>query len=325
MKNNSAPLEKKSKLAFLDEGTPKQQKQKKILLYVILSTVAALVLSLSVFLTVGIISLVKDDAGDPDNSQNNEQNNRSDNSSGGQLSGYISSSFSADQKNNGNLLLIDDSHLFAGSASTVLVNDHRSEAKVYSIEGTTTLGGTEEAVIALNSMIEAFYLSTQNDCLYVYNAHRKGSDKADIFASGLCFTLTYVDMNDKKHDHSIYNESEYSWIYDNAHKYGFVQLYPASADDEDTSKANIFRYVGEPHASYMKRQGLTLDKYLELLKTKTPDKALSLTDSAGNKYKVYYLTSAGGLVPSDASTYTVSGDNMGGYVVTVCTSKKAAS
>ena len=120
---------------------------------------------------------------------------------------------------------------------------------------------------------------------------------------------------------------DYSWLYDNAHKYGFIRLYPVSGegDEADTSNANIFRYVGEAHASYIYKNKLTLESYIELIKTKPAADALSITAASGAKYKVYYVGEGAAQIVPSTFEYTVSGDNMGGYIVTVNTSKKISA
>lgn len=62
------------------------------------------------------------------------------------------------------------------------------------------------------------------------------------------------------------NEEVYSWLAENAHKYGFIQRYPQD-------KTNItgfeyepwhYRYVGSEAAADIHEQGLCLEEYLEL-------------------------------------------------------------
>ena len=72
----------------------------------------------------------------------------------------------------------------------------------------------------------------------------------------------------------------------------------------------------------MYNSGLCLEEYVQLLKTSySGGEHLAITGTDGNQYEVYYvpasdteLTSI--KVPKDHS-YTVSGDNAGGFIVTV--------
>ena len=63
------------------------------------------------------------------------------------------------------------------------------------------------------------------------------------------------------------NTREGAWLRENAPAYGFILRYPAG-------KENItgyayepwhFRYVGQPLALYLKKEGLTLEEYYHLL------------------------------------------------------------
>ena len=88
--------------------------------------------------------------------------------------------------------------------------------------------------------------------------------------------------------------------------------------------------MGIPHATYIEQNGLCLEEYVALLKNNhsttngTNVKMLSVdTDGNGQaNYGVYYVPAqtAGDItavpVPKDHA-YTISGDNIGGFIVTV--------
>ena len=73
----------------------------------------------------------------------------------------------------------------------------------------------------------------------------------------------------------------------------------------------------------MTEHSLCLEEYVELLRTQyTGSNHLSVKDASGESYEVYYVpASANELttiqVPENYA-YTVSGDNIGGFIVTVC-------
>jgi len=168
--------------------------------------------------------------------------------------------------------------------------------------------------------------------------------------TGLVFTLrTYTDNSDRP---VALSENVYKdWIYENAHRYGIICRYPA----DKTDKTGIdgydycFRYVGVAHATYMYENNLCLEEYVALLKNYTADAPLKveIKDKDGKvteAYAVYYtaastaeelttvsvpkdFTNKTGYTPANkkdfdaflpaAGEYTVSGDNIGGFVVTV--------
>ncbi len=111
---------------------------------------------------------------------------------------------------------------------------------------------------------------------------------------------------------------EGSWLSKNAWKYGFILRYPK----DKTAVTGIqfepwhFRYVGLPHSVIMHENDWTLEEYLDELK-----RAKSMAAHVeGTTYRIsYYPVSAPQAdidVPVEG-TYTVSGDNKGGIIVTV--------
>lgn len=75
-----------------------------------------------------------------------------------------------------------------------------------------------------------------------------------------------VDFNDVSRDFK--NTDAYSWLIENAEKYGFIQRYPE--DKEDITGINYecwhFRYVGKENAAEMNRLHLCLEEYVLYLK-----------------------------------------------------------
>jgi D-alanyl-D-alanine carboxypeptidase len=302
----------------LEGGSIDSQRKKRTTICAIIATAAALAVSLLAFLVTGVFSLL-DDAFEakPSKDKNNTV-------------GYVVTTLTEEQRKSGNLLLLDDDHPYRGSNIIMLIADAANRSKTaggswaYTIGGTTTLGGTEEAITAFNNMISAYYASDASggdDNIYINSAHHNAStSQSEIYRSGLCFGLTYYEdyYADSTKRPSIYGVEKYAWIYQNAHKYGFIQLFPAisAGGNVDTTNANIFRYVGVPHATYIKEQNITLAQYLEFIKTKTADAPLTITASDAS-YNIYHIAEgAEARVPSEQS-YEVSGDNMGGYIITV--------
>ncbi|ENQ3106290.1 D-Ala-D-Ala carboxypeptidase VanY [Bacillus cereus] len=110
---------------------------------------------------------------------------------------------------------------------------------------------------------------------------------------------------------------EGKWIEENVWKYGFVLRYPKN-------KSNItgiqyepwhIRYVGLPHSAVMQKNNFTLEEYLDFLKEK---KEIS-TYIEGEKYTISYYKVSENInvnVPVNKH-YEISGDNIGGVIVTV--------
>ena len=119
---------------------------------------------------------------------------------------------------------------------------------------------------------------------------------------------------------------DYSWIDENCDHYGYILRYAADKAEITGIQAEPwhYRYVGEPHATYMKENNLCLEEYLTQLKDYTPDNRLQIVNWDGEIYEVYYVAadmaadSTYVLVPPDQD-YTISGNNSDGFIITVDT------
>lgn len=145
-------------------------------------------------------------------------------------------------------------------------------------------------------------------------------------ATGLTLNLRYSGVTPDPIMESDL-KSDFKWIYDNAHKYGFIIRFPDSCGcDRDFDEANTsvrMRYVGYEHAYYIKTNGICLEEYIALLRDhhKASGTHLTFTADNGKSYEVYYVSYSGEptsvLVPKNEEYY-VSGDNLNsGFIVTV--------
>ena len=115
-------------------------------------------------------------------------------------------------------------------------------------------------------------------------------------------------------------------IADLADSYGFIQRYPAGKSDytglKDGVMPYLYRYVGVPHARVMAEGGYCLEEYIEGIKNYTAANQLSVTDG-DHVYHVFYVPAAAEgdttfEIPTIYSdSYTVSGNNVDGFIVTV--------
>ena len=199
-----------------------------------------------------------------------------------------------------------------------------------------------ETLKALIAWTDAFSITNNNIDLFIYNedGYRTAAKQEALYAkkptsyatsgasehhTGKVIDLYgQVSSNDPIHrlDDAVY-KATYQWLYDNAYKYGFVLRYPAekAATTGVEYEPYHFRQVGYAHAYYMYKNNLCLEEYLELLRGRTAEAPLEFKGDDGNKYMVYYQAASAEAttkltVPADYS-YTVSGDNMGGFIVTV--------
>jgi len=72
-------------------------------------------------------------------------------------------------------------------------------------------------------------------------------------------------------DHGYKNTTAAKWLFDNAYKYGFILRYPEDKQHITTYTFEPwhYRYVGLESASYMKKNNLCLEEFLNLQNNKT--------------------------------------------------------
>lgn len=134
---------------------------------------------------------------------------------------------------------------------------------------------------------------------------------------------------------------EYEWITENCNKYGFIRRYQAEKLDKTgiSNEEWHFRFVDIPHAYAMKNADLCLEEYIDMLKTEhdvTNDTPYEVSTDIGD-FLIYYVPADTAdityiSVPQGAKlvsgsfaaehsiksgTYTVSGTNEGGFIVTI--------
>lgn len=107
-----------------------------------------------------------------------------------------------------------------------------------------------------------------------------------------------------------------------AASFGFVERYPAGKENV-TGIAHEpwhFRYVGIPHAAIMAEQGLTLEEYIAFLKQFSHGIKSYEYQKDGLNMAVSYLAAVKGAnTQFDINTeapYSVSGDNVNGFIIT---------
>ncbi|MBQ0010104.1 MAG: M15 family metallopeptidase [Ruminococcus sp.] len=122
-----------------------------------------------------------------------------------------------------------------------------------------------------------------------------------------------------------FTPEQQQWMLDNCAKYGFVLRYDGSKFDitKILHETWHFRYVGTPHAAYMTEKNLCLEEYTDLLRNHYSYEQGPLSYiTEGKEYQIYFYPADSGeavtflKVPA-SSSYTVSGNNVDGFIVTV--------
>lgn len=258
----------------------------------------------------------------------------------------------------GALIIINGNNVYDftvnSEASLVKIIDSRpksGDTSLYMLKD-NTLRANPTALAAFNEMITAFYAQcaeadkTEAKNLTIWTAYRSEEDQSGLsvavgrsdFHSGMLFELRRYESADGKFYDDVKSKTVYKWIFDNAHKYGFILRYPDGTSavtgvSDDNRPGSALRYVGIPHATYIYQYNqknpddqMCLESYVEMLKSKTQSTPLKVTSEGTDKssYEVYYSSSTTVPVPKNY-VYEISGDNMGGFIVTVNKSVKKSS
>lgn len=316
-------------MKFVDEllegGTKRTQKKKKITLYCIYATLALIAIMLVILGTFGAASLI---SGIAENSENEADAPQV---TVGETEITV---LDAEGIYSGDLLLLDSAHRYRGEPETVVLRNYEGRPKtqtgsnVYSIIASGTdknvdFRGTPEAADALNLMMADYYAAKGDDNLCITRAYTQASKDTSnaLYSAATAFELKYY-FEYPGDVRGIFGVEKYEWIYANAHKYGFINVENPDATAEDEG-SGVFRYVGAPHATYMRTKKLTLSAYLEQLKSATPEAPL-LTKIGRVTYASYYVAADGEYHVPALHKYTVSGNNIDGYIITASITKTAA-
>ena len=302
-----------------------RRQTQRVVLLAMFATVALILVALLVLGGFAIVNAIIDARPAPDNNDNNTP-------SPNEIQ-FIQTTKSASSVHEGMLLLVNpqNEYKFLESAEKSLV--HIDDYRVRAADGKFCYQLSSQqyklqagAIDSLNAMMLKNYEMT-GDIIKITDAYRTLQAQADKeiapgysdHHSGYCFSIR--DNSD-----SSLLESDH-WIYQNCHKYGFVVRYPEGKESWTgvyEEYTYCLRYVGVAHATYMYENDLCLEEYLDLLKNSYSSAATRLTISAadGFDYDVYYVKASDSEVttidvPTSDFTYTVSGDNRSGFIVTV--------
>lgn len=250
--------------------------------------------------------------------------------------------------NKGYLILVNGtySYIFPDNPDFVDTYDYKSKAYKFRDNGMMM---DKTAAENLNNLLVDFYNETNNHNVIIISTYRGYDEQMRIYNNKVAYygsveeaskwvaypgtsehhTGLAVDLSIYTDDGESYNytgEGEYAWINTNCTNYGFIVRY----DSAKTDITNIayepwhFRYVGVPHAEIMAKYGLCHEEYISFLKAYPQNgNHLTYTTKDGSTYEIFYVQSEGDItevkLPLDAN-YTVSGNNVDGFIFTVKTS-----
>lgn len=223
--------------------------------------------------------------------------------------------------------LVSVETLYPAAADTYYVADYEIAVQSHIIEH-------------LNDWMTDFYNATYNDEALVVAGHRTVEYQQGLYMQavenhGQAHADAYIALPGHSEHHTglaidldtytsygnlggFDGEGVFARLVEDAWKYGFVQRYPeGKADITGISyEAWHFRYVGLPHSKVMRDNDLCLEEYIEFLKNYPYDGQHLTVEHEGISYEIYYCAGVEVPVPENGS-YTTSGNNVDGFIVTV--------
>ena len=311
--------------------------------------VIALVTAAIVFFSKLIITSINEPKETTQNSETSQDNNSN---TTAWNSSYTISPYATSNVSVGNLILVNSNNMYSFADSlkdkgTTNLYKYEGHGSYYVLPGSDTrvhtsiIPSLKQMIFDLVDANTTLGTTSDSDRIFITGAYRDtalqttlntNNPQSQPESPGYSEHHTGLAVDIKVLSNSatiLVRDNEYEWLESNCAKYGFVFRY-------DSSKATVtgisdesyhLRYVGIPHATYMSSNNLCLEEYLELLRTahKYEDTPLEITAN-DKEYLVYYVaanTAEGSnftsipVPPTSEGTYTISGDNMNGFIVTV--------
>lgn len=196
-----------------------------------------------------------------------------------------------------------------------------------------------------NKMFDDYYSIYGDNDLYIACAYRSYDTQQSLYAAelesnpnsggdwvappgysdhqtGFVFDIDRINVSDKS-GIGFDGTGDTRWFLDNCANYGFILRYPE--DKVDITKYDYepwhYRYVGIPHALYMKEHNLCLEEYIEQIKKNSKDNPLTVSSDDGTTWSMWYEKAyeEGNItqiaVPKDCE-YEISGNNVDGFIIT---------
>ncbi|MBR4655710.1 MAG: M15 family metallopeptidase [Oscillospiraceae bacterium] len=230
----------------------------------------------------------------------------------------------------------------ASIPKTVSVYEHKSRS--YLVKD-IYLSVTPETIKALNDWMEAFAAEAGITDVNIVSGWRSFADQSAIYdnavaSKGQAHADAYIALPGHSEHHTglavdldTYNvengtsggfdgDGEYAWAVQHAWEYGFIQRYPPSKSGITgiDYESWHFRYVGLPHSYVMASENLCLEEYIDYLRNFAFSGEHLLVSCLGASYELYFCPEDQVVVPVSGS-YTVSGNNVDGYVIVINTSE----
>lgn len=230
----------------------------------------------------------------------------------------------AEDEANGTLILVDDEHPYTATTS---FGDFSSISDSNVITSSTSLPIREEILDDLCTMFDAYASYNGSANLEIYSTTSSTLSSESLYTNslpdrdtGYSFDIGLITSTGEI---AAYIQEHNEWMVSNSWEYGFILRYPS--DKTETTGVSYaphhFRYVGQPHAAIMNDNDFCLEEYLTFLQSYTMDVGGYSYVYNDQSYLIYYIPAdESGVTTVTLSTdvnYTVSGDNQGGFILTI--------
>ena len=251
----------------------------------------------------------------------------------------------------GNLILVNYDYAYTFPASTVLLSVTKNKSQYITWEEFEL---EETTLNAFNALIDAFYAETRCAKVLMNSAYRSFEDQIEIYKSssagfatepghsehhtGMALDIQIYDPKYRGGEKKAWYFHEYDkaqFLVDHFADYGFILRYPE--DKIPLTRIEFeswhYRYIGTPHAAICDARHECLEEYVEYLETLSFDGTRlyyndgTMTEGAFEElpdtgYMIYFVPASEGEyseipILMNARSYSISGDNVGGFVVTV--------
>lgn len=190
----------------------------------------------------------------------------------------------------------------------------------------------------LNQMMDAFYAESGLSNVTIRSSFRDHTRQQELLDErtalvGLTEALRWVAYPGHSEHHTglafdfgIFDNGTvrtftgtgaYSWFQENSYRFGFILRY-----DEGTEAITgvafepwHYRYVGLPHSYFIRQDGLTLEEYIELIRGLGTNEVVRRYFS-GAMYEIFHTRETELTFPI-GTDFSISGDNIDGFIVTV--------
>lgn len=254
------------------------------------------------------------------------------------MEGYTIQTMTEADMASGELILVSNEHKYTfpekAEDELVTVIDNKSGSYTVNLYETMILPVTVEH---LNDMMDDYVAQGGAKDVMVVSGYRTYDFQQGLFdrsaaRNGLEHAQRFVAQAGGSEHHTGYAvdlysttkgdylecTGEYAWIGENCHKYGFVLRY--TSEKEEFTKIGPeswhFRYIGVPHSYIAVENDFCYEEYVDYLRQYPFDGEHLMYTLDGTEYEIYFVEGLEVPVP-DSGTYTVSGNNVDGFIVTV--------